>query len=97
MRRHLAALSVVVLLAVLALAAGCVDSSEEAAQTPATAPTVVNSAIQTDSAGQDGHRPRGHGSRPEAPRPPGGGRRRGAAGDAAAGMQVFAATCTPAT
>ena len=66
MRRHMAALSVVVLVAVLALAAGCVDSTEEAAQTPATAPTVVNSAIQTDSAGKTVTAPDGHGSRPEA-------------------------------
>jgi mono/diheme cytochrome c family protein len=89
-RRHLAALSVVVLLAVLALAAGCVDSSEEAAQTPASAPTVVNSAVQTDSSGKTVTAPAATAPAPK-PETTGGG---GGAGDAAAGMQVFASTCT---
>lgn len=93
MRRLLAALSVVVVLAVLALAAGCVDSSEEAAQTPASAPTVVNSAIQTDSAGKTVTAPA---ATAPAPAPAGGGATTPAApaGDAQAGMQVFASTCT---
>ena len=91
MRRHLAALSVVVLLAVLALAAGCIDSSEEAAQTPATAPTVVNSAIQTDSAGKTVTAPAATAPAPKPTTTPAAG---GGAGDAAAGMQVFATTCT---
>ena len=92
MRRHLSALSVVVLLAVLALAAGCIDSSQEAAQTPATAPTVVNSAIQTDSAGKTVTAPAATAPAPKPTTTEGGG---GApAGDAAAGMQVFATTCT---
>ena len=92
MRRHLAALSVVVLLAVLALAAGCVDSSEKAAQTPASAPTVVNSALQTDSAGKTVTAPAATAPAPKpATTAPAGG---GGGGDAAAGMQVFASTCT---
>jgi mono/diheme cytochrome c family protein len=90
-RRHLAALSVVVLLAVLALAAGCIDSSEEAAQTPATAPTVVNSAIQTDSAGKTVTAPT---ATAPAPKPTTTAAAGGGAGDAAAGMLVFASTCT---
>ena len=43
-RRLMVALSLVAVVAALGLAAGCVESSEEEAQTPATAPTVVNSA-----------------------------------------------------
>ena len=101
MPRLLAALSMVVLVAVLALAAGCVDSSEEAAQTPSDAPTVVNSAIQTDSAGETvtapaATAPEGGG---EATAPEGGGGSTapeggGGGGDAAAGQQTFASTCT---
>ena len=92
MRRLLAALSVVVVVAVLALAAGCVDSSKEAAQTPTNAPTVVNSALQTDSAGKTV-------TAPAATAPattPAGGKTAPApaAGDVAAGQQVFASTCT---
>ncbi len=105
MRRLLAALSVVALVAVLALAAGCVDSSEEAAQTPASAPTVVNSAAQTDSAGKTvtapaATAPAGGGGTTEA----GGGTTEGetteaedgggGGGDVAAGQQIFASTCT---
>ena len=90
MRRLLATLSVVVLLAVLALAAGCIDSSEKAAQTPASAPTVVNSAVQTDSSGKTVTAPAATAPAPK-PETTGGG---GGAGDAAAGMQVFASTCT---
>ena len=94
MRRLLAALSVVVLVALLALAAGCVDSSEEAAQTPASAPTVVNSAAQTDSAGETVTAPA---ATAPAPAPDDGGGGGGGGGDpaaVAAGKQVFAATCT---
>jgi cytochrome c551 len=89
-RRLLAALSVVVLVAVLALAAGCVDSSEEAAQTPASSPTVVNSAVQTDSTGKTVTAPAATAPAPApAPEDKGGG-----GGDAAAGEIVFASTCT---
>lgn len=99
MRRFLAAVSMVVLVAVLGLAAGCVDSSEEAAQTPSGAPTVVNSALQTDSAGKTvtapaATAPAGGGGTTEA----GGGTTEagggGGGGDVAAGQQVFASTCT---
>lgn len=108
MRRFLAAVSMVVLVAVLGLAAGCVDSSEEAAQTPSGAPTVVNSALQTDSAGETVTAPAattppaGGGGTTEA----GGGTTEaeggtteaegggGGGGDVAAGQQVFASTCT---
>ena len=92
MRRHLASLSVVVLLAVLALAAGCVDSSQEAAQTPSDAPTVVNSALQTDSSGKTVTAPAATAPAPKPTTTAGGGG--GGGGDAAAGMQVFASTCT---
>jgi mono/diheme cytochrome c family protein len=92
-RRPLVVLSVVVLVAVLALAAGCVDSSEEAAQTPTSAPTVVNSAAQTDSAGKTVTAPAA--TAPGATAPPGGATAPPApAGDAAAGQQIFASTCT---
>jgi mono/diheme cytochrome c family protein len=93
-RRLWAALSLVALVAVLGLAAGCVDSSEEDAQTPANAPTVANSAVQTDSEGKTITAPAatapaggGGGATTEA----GGGE---AAGDVAAGQEVFAASCT---
>jgi mono/diheme cytochrome c family protein len=91
-RRHLAALSVVVLLAVLALAAGCIDSSEKAAQTPVSAPTVVNSAIQTDSAGKTVTAPAATAPAPKPTTTAAAGG--GGGGDPAAGMQVFASTCT---
>lgn len=93
MRRHLASLSVVVLLAVLALAAGCVNSSQEAAQTPSDAPTVVNSALQTDSSGKTVTAPAATAPAPK-PTTTAGGGGGGGGGDAAAGMQVFASTCT---
>jgi mono/diheme cytochrome c family protein len=91
-RRHLAALSVVVLVALLALVAGCVNSSEEAAQTPASAPTVVNSAIQTDSAGKTVTAPAATAPAPKPTTTAAAGG--GGGGDPAAGMQVFASTCT---
>ena len=91
MRRLLAALSLVVLLAVLALAAGCIDSSEEAAQTPPDAPTVVNSALQTDSSGKTVTAPAATAPAPKPTTTAAGG---GGGGDPAAGMQVFASTCT---
>lgn len=87
-----------VLLVVAALAlAGCVESSEEEAQTPSGASTVANSAKQTDSEGN-------FVTAPAATAPEGGGSETGggeggggggeAAGDAAAGEQIFSATCT---
>jgi mono/diheme cytochrome c family protein len=73
-RRLWAALSLVALVAAIGLAAGCVESSEEDAQTPTNAATVANTAVQTDSEGNF------------VTAPP--------AGDAAAGEQIFATTCT---
>lgn len=87
-----------VLLVVAALAlAGCVESSEEEAQTPSGASTVMNSAKQTDSEGKTITAPAatapegGGGSETGGGEGGGGGE---AAGDAAAGEQVFAANCT---
>jgi plastocyanin len=51
-RRLWVALSLILLVAAVGLVSGCIDSSEKAAQTPADAPTVINSAKQTDSSGK---------------------------------------------
>jgi hypothetical protein len=51
-RRSWVALSLVLAVAAMALVTGCVTSSEEDAQTPSGASTVVNSAAQTDSEGK---------------------------------------------
>ena len=91
------ALSLVVVVAAMALAAGCVDSSEEAAQTPSNAPTVVNSAAQTDSEGKTITAPAA-----TAPAGGGGGQTTGTggggggapAGDVAAGEEYFAGICS---
>lgn len=100
MRRLWAALSLVAVVAALGVASGCVDSSEEAAQTPATAPTVPNTAAQTDSEGKTVTAPAAEGGA-TAPAEEGGGGAGGggggggeASGDAAAGMAVFSSTCT---
>jgi cytochrome c551 len=93
-RRLWAALSLVALVAAIGLAAGCVESSEEDAQTPTNAPTVGNTALQTDSEGNFVTAPAADGA-PTAPEEGGGGGGGGeAAGDAAAGEQIFASTCT---
>jgi cytochrome c551 len=89
------AISLVLIVAAAIGLAGCVESSEEEAQTPSGASTVVNSALQTDSEGKTI-------TAPAATAPAGGGGEQGGegggeegdAGDAAAGEQVFAATCT---
>ena len=97
MRRLWAALSLVAVVAALGLATGCVDSSEEDAQTPASAPTVVNSALQTDSEGKTITAPPAEGAATTAPPAGGGGGGGGggaSAGDAAAGLMVFDARCT---
>ena len=97
MRRLWAALSLVAVIAALGVASGCVDSSEEAAQTPSTAPTVANTAAQTDSEGKTVTAPAAEGGGATAPPEAGGGGGGGggeASGDAAAGMAVFASTCT---
>ena len=94
-RRLWVALSLVLVVAAMALATGCVDSSEEAAQTPSDAPTVANSAAQTDSEGKTI-------TAPAATAPAGGGETTGTggggggeapAGDVAAGETFFATTC----
>ena len=85
------ALLLVALVAALGLVTACVDSSEEAAQTPAGAPTVANSALQTNSKGETVTAP------PSSPPAARGGATTPApaasAGDAAAGGTFFAATC----
>ena len=97
-RRRWVALSLVLVVAAMALAAGCVESSEDEARTPSDAATAVNSALQTDSEGKTV-------TAPAATAPAGGGGTdtggagtsgggEAPAGDAAAGEQVFAATCT---
>ena len=95
MRRLWALLSLVAVASAVGLAAGCVDSDQEAAQTPSAAPTVANSAVQTDSEGNVVTAP------PTAA--PGGGQTGGGdtgggggalPGDPAAGMQIFSSTCT---
>jgi len=101
-RRLWATISLVVAVAALALAAGCVDSSEEEAQTPSNAPTVANTAVQTDSEGNFITAPpstgAGGGQTGGGGATAGGGETGGgggaAAGDAAAGMQVFSTVCT---
>ena len=93
-RRLWAALSLVALVAALGLASGCVDSSEEAAQTPSTAPTVANTAAQTDSEGKTVTAPPAGGGATAPPETAGGGGGGEASGDAAAGLAVFDTTCT---
>ncbi|MGD9571400.1 MAG: cytochrome c [Thermoleophilia bacterium] len=87
------ALLLVALVAAVGLVAGCVESSEEAAQTPSDAPTVANSALQTDSEGNTVTAP------PATVPADGGGTDTAggggdAGGDAAAGLEVFAVSCT---
>jgi mono/diheme cytochrome c family protein len=104
-RSRLMVALIAALLVIAALGvAGCVDSSEEAAQTPTGSPTVVNSAAQTDSEGKTitaptstpaaggGGTQTGGGASTGGGAPAGGGGE--AAGDATAGKQVFAASCT---
>jgi mono/diheme cytochrome c family protein len=93
----------VALLVIAALGvAGCVDSSEEAAQTPSGSPTVMNSAAQTDSEGKTITAPPapngglgGGGATTSGGTGTGGGGGGGeAAGDAKDGLAVFQASCT---
>lgn len=88
------ALLLIALVAAVGLVAGCVESSDEEAQTPADAPTVVNSALQTDSEGNTVTAPAA-----TAPAETDGGTDTSGGGemgpgDAAAGMEVFAVSCT---
>jgi cytochrome c551 len=92
-RRIWAALSLVAVVATLGLASGCVDSSEQDAQTPATAPTVANSAIQTDSQGKTVTAPPSGGAT-TAPSTAGGGGGGGSDAAVAAGLTVFDQRCT---
>jgi hypothetical protein len=96
--RLMVAISLVLIVAAAIGLAGCVESSEEEAQTPSGASTIVNSAIQTDSEGNfvtapASTAPAGGGGE-EGGGGEGGGGEAPAAGDAAAGEQFFAATCT---
>ena len=95
------ALTLVVLVVAALGLVGCVESSEEAAQTPTGSPTVINSAKQTDSEGKTitapASAPGGGGADTTggaATTGGGGGGGAAAAGDATAGEQVFAANCT---
>ncbi len=93
MRRSRVALLLIALVAAAGLVAGCVESSEEDAQTPSGASTVMNSALQTDSEGNTV-------TAPAATAPAGGGETTGggggdaSGGDVEAGLEVFAANCT---
>ena len=85
---------VVVVLAAGALAlgvAGCVDSDPGEAQTPSDAPTVVNSAPQTNSAGETVPTPGAETSGGETTE--GGGGEGPSPEAVAAGEQFFAGTC----
>lgn len=97
-RRSWVALLLVVLLAAMGLLAGCVESSDEEARTPSDAPTVANSALQTDSEGNTVTAPAATAPAGGGTDTAGGGATEGggeeATGDAAAGEQFFAATCT---
>ncbi|MGD9695396.1 MAG: cytochrome c [Thermoleophilia bacterium] len=94
MRTRWAALSAVLVIVLIAVAAGCVESSEDEARTPSDSPTVVNSALQTDSNGDTVTAPAA--TAPEGGETTGGETNggEGAAGDAAAGLTFFQATCT---
>jgi len=96
-RRLWAALSLVAVVATLGVASGCVESSEEDAQTPTNAPTVNNTAVQTDSEGEFVTAPQreegGETTAAEGGGAPGEGGVGEAAGDAAAGQEVFAQRC----
>lgn len=94
MRRLWAIASLVALLGVLGLVAGCVSSSEEEARTPEGAATVANSAFQTDA---DGNTipAEPDGGAPPAETETAGGEEPGQEvdGDAAAGEAFFAQSC----
>jgi mono/diheme cytochrome c family protein len=94
-RRSWMALLVVALVAAMGLVAGCVESSEEEARTPPDAPTVANSALQTDSEGNTVTAPGA--TAPAEPEQPGGEEPgdggEAPAGDVDAGLQVFSVNC----
>lgn len=92
-RRIWVVASLVALICGALLVSGCVSSSEDEARTPTGAETVVNSAVQTDENGETVVE-----SAPEEPTEPAEPAEPGAGGevegDAAAGEQVFASSCT---
>jgi cytochrome c551 len=95
--RLMVALTLIVLVVAALGLVGCVESSEEAAQTPSGASTVMNSAAQTDSEGKTITAPAqtapagGGGGGTETGGGGGGGE---PAGDVEAGLAVFQASCT---
>jgi mono/diheme cytochrome c family protein len=92
-RRLWAIASAVALVCALALATGCVSSSEEAAQTPAGAETGVNTALQTDADGATVPAP-GADEEPMEPEPaPDANGEADVEGDLAAGEAYFASSC----
>ena len=90
-RRHWAIASLVALLCALGLVTGCVSSSEEEAQTPDSAATVVNSAVQTNEDGETVPAP----GQEEAPPAEGGEGEGGGEADpaVAAGLEFYDQTC----
>ena len=98
MRKLISLATLLALVATLGLAA-CSDSDPEAADTPADAPTAVNSAIQTDEDGETittEDRPEEEAAEEEAAEEEAvdGEAPAAEAGDVAAGEQVFAAVCS---
>ncbi len=98
MRKLISLATLLALVATLGLAA-CSDSDPEAADTPADAPTAVNSAIQTDENGETitaEDRPEVTAAEEEAAEEEAvdGEAPAAEAGDVAAGEQVFAAVCS---
>lgn len=94
MRRSRVALLLIALVAAVGLVAGCVESSDEEAQTPSGASTVVNSALQTDSEGNTVTAPPVTAPADEGGETTGGGGGEEPTGDVDAGLEVFAANCT---
>lgn len=94
------ALTLIALVVAALGVAGCVDSSEEAAQTPSGASTVANSAAQTDSEGKTITAPAqttpagGGGGGTETGGAAAGGGGAASAGDVDAGLMVFQTSCT---
>lgn len=86
MNRFKALAAVAVLAATLGIAAGCVSSDPDAADTPTDAPTAANTAVQTDADGNTIE------TQPSGGPPADGGGGDGAAVEA--GLVVFQASCT---
>jgi cytochrome c551 len=93
-RRLWAIASLVALVCALGLVSGCVSSSEEEAQTPTSAETTMNSAVQTDADGNTVTLEKG--GEPVTPAAPEDGGDTGGGdveGDVAAGESTFASSC----